>query len=410
MEPPPKVIVSAAAFAAGGAVLAPAAAEAAAQANGAAGGAPAIPGAAFVQAKTKTQKANERRRKNRKEGKPKYAKSLPILAPDGRQLNIDQWRDMRVCQKFNYIIRKYCFPSAYYEENHCCVIFKVAIHIQKLFRKVAANRTATFRKNLICKPNTFHSPLGRKIYNTSPRLYNIPSPPPERILCKPLTPYINPVSPDWLQLKLVDWMSKILAKEPEKFPDHSRLIVNQYMWVDQTVAPEGKKPRDLPDEQRMGYGQILSDFQEAVDLAERGFRETTQFVDNVTKAPLAPKMVQRAHDTRSCFMASMHVAVYRAGFEQNGFAWNYLKREIYKDWPEDFNGFEIEQMWQLPKNKPDKPEKIVLCLKLLKEWEDTFTAIPSVFNVNRKKHERVLNTPFGPMELEKRCPGGNQNV
>ena len=68
-----------------------------------------------------------------------------------------------------------------------------------------------------------------------------------------------------------------LQNHGDKYPDHDRLIVNHYMWVDGMVAPPGKKLSEMPPNERKGYGQILSNYEEAVQLAYNAFRETTQF-------------------------------------------------------------------------------------------------------------------------------------
>ena len=195
-----------------------------------------------------------------------------------------------------------------------------------------------------------------------------------------------------------------LQNHGDKYPDHDRLIVNHYMWVDGMVAPPGKKLSEMPPNERKGYGQILSNYEEAVQLAYNAFRETTQFHNPETKVKIYPKMEKREHDTRAVFMIMMDIATYRAGGEQNGRLWTYIQGR--KNWPA-FDGFTIEKTYTFPKKLPEEERhRVVLCLKADWVWEEIIKGLPKAFNERSKEWEHVLNTPMGPIAFEPRRPGG----
>ena len=197
-----------------------------------------------------------------------------------------------------------------------------------------------------------------------------------------------------------------LIANPGKYPDHDKLIINHYMWIDDKnmVVPPGKNLRELPPTERKGYGQILANFQEAVDLAYQAFQETSLFYHPETKVKLGPKMEKREHDTRATYMIIMDIATYKAGGEHNGRLWRYIQER--REWP-TFDGFQIIQTWTFPKTVPEEDRnRVVQCLKTDWMWEEIIKQLPTIRNEKTKEDENILNTPAGPIRFELRRPGG----
>ena len=361
----------------------------------------AIPG--LVQPKTKNQKKNERRKRNRQATTPLFRKSLPIRNPTGGLLAWEEWRQMRV-NKFQVNFRRFktnplpgiAGGSLHFRNitvhkvsikvsNHSKIMFrKVYIYLRKMFRKVYIYLPKMFRENPTIKVSRQMQIMFRKAI-----VYSKHNTKMKR-----------------LQVLMADWCATELINdtENEKYPDHDKLIVYEYMWIDKTECPQGKRPRDMPSTERKGYGQILAKDQEAVDLAETAFRETSLFQNSETNAKMYPQMEKREHDTRACFMASMHYATYNAGFEDKGRYWKYLQQR--KGWPSLQEGFEIEKTWIFPKNNPEAPTRVVHCMKLSKEWENTIKDLPKKWNDKNKKDDYILFTMAGDITMDLRQTGG----